>query len=244
MPRSVKWNEHSKETTWDDALFWQCPSTTTCASIELITCWVKQSWTGFSKTQEQVFNPTGRICIKLGKLIQIEVYLNMIYLRPMTDSCHDIYDFLFPGYGRWRSEARSCNLYKLWTKETNWTQWFKLYSDKLWQWKHGKQDQKPKQTQDDPQIPQPDLRFATQTTAKQQQNGARAQTRTNKHQLPPDREGKLPLQYAISKTCTQTQNELRTSSNRRGLHWKMMKRWNSLYIRKFILSESSQVCFF
>jgi len=58
--------------------------------------------------------------------------------------------------------------------------------------KNGKQD-KPKQTQDDPQIPQPDLRFALQTTAKQQQTGARAQTRNNKHQLPPDKEGKLPL---------------------------------------------------
>ena len=38
--------------------------------------------------------------------------------------------FVFPGYGRLRSKARSCNLYKQWTKESNWTQCFKLYSDK------------------------------------------------------------------------------------------------------------------
>ena len=41
--------------------------------------------------------------------------------------------FFFPGFGRWRSKARSCNSYKLRTNEANSTQWFQLYSQKSWQ---------------------------------------------------------------------------------------------------------------
>ena len=69
-------------------------------------------------------------------------------------------------------KARSCKLYKLSNKRLNTdgsgctvTQSGNAIQDRTTQ----------KNTQDDPQIPHPDLRFASQTKAKQQQNGARAQ---------------------------------------------------------------------
>ena len=62
------------------------------------------------------------------------------------------------------------------------------------QTKQGKA-QKPKKT--DPQIPQPDLRFASQKTAKQQENGARAQQK-QPHKNCHETQGESSL-YALAK---------------------------------------------
>ena len=108
-----------------------------------------------------------------------------------------------------------------------------------------------RQTPDDPQIPQPDLRFASQETAKQQQTGARAQTKQHP-QCHIGREGKNPL-YAIAKTCniskqklissatsTKNSNELRSTGMQQHLQWKWWVK-QSVHIQPHSLRVRSNV---
>ena len=67
--------------------------------------------------------------------------------------------FFFPGFGRWRSKARSCNSYKLRTNEANSTQWFQLYSQKSWQWPD-KRNRKRPETKNTQRPANPPARFA------------------------------------------------------------------------------------
>ena len=116
----------------------------------------------------------------------------------------------------------------------------------------GNEKRKTRQTQTNPGRPaNPPARFAFRLANNGEATADRGQSPNKKQQTPiaTRQRGKAPS-MPYQKTCKETQNELRTStmSNRRkdscAATLKMMKRWNSLYIRKFILSESSQVCFF